>query len=239
MKKTIYSLIAAAGVLASCSSEPITANKGESFVFNDQNITIDFSSASILSNDDEKTTLIAPEGKVYLKLDIKAEEDNYFLSLKDGETEVEEVDYLWAKPFLEKSDDMFDPNKQKLYLVDMSNTNYKVEVKSFGDDLATLAVGQLNDEKTIELNASMLSFVNAFANGARLSEVMLKYLPEGAVIYDYLTETGMDVSADPIVKALEIEYVVDNNTYECSSEFGVEKMKVTWSGNMINKVVFE
>lgn len=239
MKKTIYSLIAFAAVLSSCSSEPTTIKEGESFAFSGQNITVNITSASVLSNDDLRSTIIAPTGKLYLKVDVKAEEDSYFLTVKDGEQEVEEVDYLIAKNFLDKSDDMMDPNKHKLYLVDASNANYSIEIKSYGDDLATLSVGQLQDNSTVSMNSTMTDFVGSFKEGARLSEVVQKFVPEGTVAYDYLSETGMEMTSDPIVKGLEIRYVIDQDTYECSSEFGIDEMTVTWSGNNIKSVVFE
>lgn len=239
MKKIVYSLSLFAGLLASCSSEPITITEGESFEFDGQNITVNLTAASVWSNADEKTTIIAPEGKLYLKVDAKAEEDSYFLSLKDGESDIEEVDYLIARDYVDRSDDIMDPNTSDLYLVDASNAGYTIEIKSYSDELATLSVGELTDESAVELNPSMLEFVALFKDGARLSEAVLQFLPEGASFYDYATEVGSDVPLDPIVSGVEIDYVVDNNTYECSSEFGVDDMTVQWSGDKIEKVIFE
>lgn len=231
--------MAVAAFLSSCSSEPVTIKEGEGFDFEGQNITVNLSAFSILSNDEEETSLIAPDGKIYLMVDTKASEDNYFMFLKDGETEIEAVDYTVAKYFLESGTDMLDPNKHELYLVDKSNTNYTVEIKSYGGDIATLAVGQLSDETTLTLHASMQEFVNSFNDGARISEVVQNFVPQDTTATDFIVETGMEITSDPIVKGLEISYIIDANTYECTSEFGIDKMTVTWSGDFIKSVVFE
>ncbi|MFT5822256.1 MAG: hypothetical protein ACI8ZM_003512 [Crocinitomix sp.] len=239
MKKTIYSLMLLTAVLASCSSEPMTITEGESFVFDGIDITVDITGAAIMSNDEKKTTIIAPEGKIYVKLNATAKDDAYFMSLKNGDVEVEEVDYFVAMNFVDRSDDIMDPNKSNLYLLDLNNTDYKVELKSYVDDLATLSIGQLVDESSIEINPSMLEFVASFKDGAKLSEIVANYIPEGASTYDYITEKGMDVPVDPTVSNLQINYIVDNNTYECSDDFGVDHMTVTWSNSGIEKVVFD
>ncbi len=239
MKKTIYSLMMLTAVLSSCSSEPITVTEGESFAFDGQNITVNITSASIMNNDEKKMTIIAPEGKIYVRLDAEADDDSYFMSLKNGDAEVEEVDYLVAMNFVKKSDDIMDPNKSDLYLLDLNNADYTVEFKSYVDDLATLSVGELKDEATVAINPSMQEFLDSFKNAARLSEVVAKFIPEGASAYDYISEKGMDISADPMVTNLEIDYIANENTYECSDEFLIDNMTVTWSGSNIEKVVFE
>ncbi|NOQ76091.1 MAG: hypothetical protein GQ574_29065 [Crocinitomix sp.] len=239
MKKTIYSLMILTAVLTSCSSEPITVTEGESFVFDGIDITANITAASVMSNDEKKTTIIAPEGKIYVKLNAEAAEDAYFMTLKNGDEDVEVVDYLTAMNFVDRSDDMMDPNKSDLYLLDLNNTGYTVEFKSYVDDIATLSVGQLVDEGSIKINSSMLEFVASFKDGARLSEIVTNYIPEGASVYDYITEKGMDVPADPMVSNLEINYIADENTYECSDDFGVDHMTVTWSNDGIEKVVFD
>ncbi|MFT5820458.1 MAG: hypothetical protein ACI8ZM_001700 [Crocinitomix sp.] len=239
MKKTIYSLMILTAVLASCSSEPITVTEGESFEFDGVNITADIAAATIMSNDEEKTTIIAPEGKIYVKLNATADEDAYFMTLKDGDADVEEVDYLVAMDFVDESDDFMDSNKSDLYLLDLNNTGYTVEFKSYVDDIATLSVGQLVDEGAIKVNPSMLEFVASFKESSRLSEIVTNYIPQGASVYDYITEKGMDVPVDPMITNLVINYIVDENTYECSDDFGVDHLTVTWANDGIEKVVFD
>lgn len=226
-------------ILSSCSSEPITVTEGESFTFDGQDITVNITSASIMNNDEKKMTIIAPEGKIYVRIDAEASDDSYFMSLKNGDAEVEEVDYLLAMNFVKKSDDILDPNKSDLYLLDLNNADYKVEFKSYSDELATLSVGELKDEGTVSINPLMQEFLDSFKDAARLSEVVAKFIPEGASAYDYISEKGMDISTDPMVTNLEIDYIANENTYECSDEFLIDNMTVTWSGSNIEKVVFE
>lgn len=240
MKKTIYGLIAIALSLNSCTSEPVIIKQGETFAFDEQNLTVNLTCSSVMNNHDELSTIIAPEGKAYLKVDVKAENDTYFLSVKDGESEVTEVDYLIAKNFVDKIDVInMDPNKSKLYLVDISNANYKVHLKTYGDEIATLDVGQLEDKGADMINPAMLDFLIGFEDGTNLSTIVKQFIPMGADVYEYIFETGMDVPSDPIVKGLKISYASDKNTYKCTSEFGVDQLTVIWSGDAIEKVVFD
>ena len=241
MKLFILSIAAAGLLLGSCSSpEPVSMKKGAEFTFGDQKMTVDFKANSVLVNAEEEQALIAPEGKMYVLVDVTAKEDNYFLIVKDGEKELEAVDFLISKPFTTKQE-LTSPNKSELYLVD-AKSDLTIEIKGFGDDLASLKTGTLKDESTIKVNPKMTAFVNEFTEGGRIVEAAKKYVKAGVNAADITTENGEPMFGDPITKGLTISNIsADGNTYTCKvTGFGMfEKVQVTWEGDYISKITIE
>lgn len=239
MRVALLSVAAAGLFLASCSSEPpVEAKKGEKFTFDGKEMTVDFKASTVLVNEKEGETLIAPEGQIYLTVDISGNNPNFFSSLKDGEKELEAVDYLWAKPFLRAVDLMKGTDKSDLYLVDLNNANYTVEIKSYGDATATVKVGALKDEATVKINPKMIAFTKEFAEGGRVLEAAKKYVKSGVNVLDIATEGGEVPFGDPITKGMTIKSI-SNGTYTCSTELGHDKVEITWEGDYITKIVME
>jgi len=239
--KLIIASIAATGVLlASCSSTPpVEIKKGTETAFDDQKITVDYKASSVLVNEEEQQTLVAPEGKIYLLVDVKAQNSNYFSSLKDGDTEIEAVDFLEAGPFVRDLDIATSPEKSDLYLVDLANANYTIEIKSYGDAVATLKVGKLKDEATVKINERMKAFQKEFAEGGRLVAAAKKYVKSGVNAMDIVLEDdGEPMFGDPIVTGLKIRYIKADGTYVCSVGSGLfETVEISWDGDHISKII--
>ena len=239
-KMNMVPLLMAGFLFGACSSEPAAViKKGEKFTFGDNEITIDYKVSTVLVNEETQQTLVAPEGKAYLIVDVTAKDGSYFLDVNEGETKLEETDYLIAQPFVRKIEIGKDAERSNLYLVDLANKNYVIAVKSFGDEMATLAVGELKDEATVKVSDRMKAFMNEFKDGIHLQDAVKKYIKEGTDIYSVVSEEGQDVPLSPITKGVQIDYIAPDGSITCSSEFGVEKMVVTWDGDYISKLVFK
>lgn len=238
MRLIILSIAAVGLLLGSCSAEPpVKIKKGTEFTFDDQKVTVDFKASSVLVNEKEQQTLIAPEGKIYLLVDVKAGNSNYFASLKEGDKEIEKVDFLEAGPFVRDLDITTSPDKSDLYLVDLANAKYVVEIKSYGDAVATLDVGALKDEATVKVNDRMKAFLKEFTEGGRVLEAAKKYVKSGVSPYDIATEeNGEAMFADPVTKGLKITQITADGTYICSTEFGFESVEITWDGDNISRI---
>lgn len=226
-------------LLASCSAEPpAVIKKGSEFTFDEQKMTVDFKASSVLVNEEEQQTLVAPEGKVYLLVDVKAQNSSYFASLKEGDKEIEKVDFLISKAFVRDLDIATSPDKSDLYLVDLANTKYAVEIKSYGDAVATLNVGKLKDEATVKVNERMKAFMKEFTEGQRLLEAAKKYVKSGVNPYDIATENnGQPAFTDPATKGLQIRHITKEGTFICSTEFGYDSVEISWDGENISKIV--
>ncbi len=238
MKLFILSIAAAGGLLlGSCSAEPpVTIKKGVESKFDDQKITVDFKASSVLVNEEEQQTLIAPEGKIYIVVDVKAENSNYFLSLKEGDKEIEQVDFLQAGPFVRDLDITSSPDKSNLYLVD-ANGKYTIEINSFGSEVATLEVGTLKDEATVKVSNRMKAFLNEFTEGGRILEAAKNYVKSGVDPMDITTENGQPMIGDPATQGLKITNIKADGTYVCSAELWYETVEVSWDGDNISKIV--
>lgn len=238
MRLILVSIAAVGGLLlGSCTSEPpVTIKKGTETKFDDQKITVDFKASSVLVNEEEQQTLIAPEGKIYIVVDVKAENSNYFLSLKEGDKEIEQVDFLEAGPFVRDLDISTSPDKSNLYLVD-ADGKYTIEIKSFGDASATLDVGVLKDEATVKVSDRMSAFLNEFTEGGRILEAAAKYVKSGVNPYDITTEDGQPMMGDPATQGLKITNIQADGTYVCSAELWYESVEVSWDGDYISKIV--
>lgn len=236
MRLIILSIAAVGLLLGSCSAEPpVTIKKGTEFTFDEQKMTVDFKASTVLVNEEEQQTLVAPEGKIYIVVDVKAADGNYFASLKEGDKEIEQVDFLVSKPFVRDLDITTSPDKSDLYLVD-ANGKYTIEIKSYGDAVATLNVDALKDEATVKVNARMNEFLNEFTEGGRILEASKKYVKSGVNPYDIATDNGEAMFADPVTKGLKITHITADGTYICSTEFGFESVEITWDGDNISKI---
>ncbi|TSJ46269.1 hypothetical protein [Fluviicola chungangensis] len=237
MRLILVSIAAVGLLLGSCTSEPpVSIKKGTETKFDDQKITVDFKASSVLVNEEEQQTLIAPEGKIYIVVDVKAENSNYFLSLKEGDKEIEQVDFLVAGPFVRDLDIATSPDKSNLYLVD-ADGKYTIEINSFGDASATLNVGVLKDEATVKVSDRMNAFLNEFAEGGRILEAAKNYVKSGVNPYDITTENGEPMFGDPATKGLQITNIKADGTYVCSAELWYESVEVSWDGDNISKIV--
>ncbi len=238
MKLFILSMAATSVILASCSAEPpVALKKGTETTFDNQKVTVDFKASSVLVNEEEQQTLVAPEGKIYLLVDVKAENGNYFSMLKDAGKEVEEVDFLEAGPFVRDLDIATSPDKSNLYLVDLANTNYELELKSFVDLTATLKVGKLKDEATVKVSERMKAYMKEFVESGRIAEAAKKYVKSGVDVSSIVLENGEPMFGDPITKGLKIRYIKQDGTYVCSTELGFETVEISWDGDNISKIV--
>ena len=240
MKLSILAFAVVGLLLQSCGSSSesaITVKKGEEFSLEEQKMTVDFKASTILVSEKDQQTLVAPEGKIYLLVDVKGKSSDYFLSVKDGDKEVEAVDFLISQPFVRELDLATTPDKSDLYLVDISNANLTVEVKSFGGTIATLKVGTLKDETTIKINPKMKSFLNEFTEGGRILEAAKKYVKPGVNPYDITTENGEPMFGDPITKGLSFSNITADGIYVCTAEIWYESVEVSWDGDYISKIV--
>jgi hypothetical protein len=237
MRLIILSIAAVGLLLGSCSTEPpVTIKKGSEFTFDEQKMTVDFKASTVIVNEKEQQTLVAPEGKIYLLVDVKAADGSYFASLKEGDKEIEKVDFLVSGPFVRDLDITTSPDKSDLYLVD-ANGKYTIEIKSYGDAVATLDVGALKDEATVKVNARMKEFLNEFTEGGRVLEAAKNYVKSGVNPYDIATEeNGEAMFADPVTKGLKITNIKADGTYVCSTEFGFSSVEITWDGDNISKI---
>lgn len=240
MRLIILSIAAVTLLLGSCaggssSASSVTIKKGEEFTFDEQKMTVDFKASTVLVNEKEQQALIAPEGKIYLLVDVKGQNSNYFASLKEGDKEIEKVDFLESSPFVRDLDIATTPDKSDLYLVD-ANGKYTIEIKSYGSDVALLKVAALKDEATVKVSDRMKAFVNEFTEGGRILEAAKKYVKSGVNPYDITTENGEPMFGDPATSGLKITNIKADGTYVCSAEIWYESIEVTWDGDNISKI---
>ncbi len=236
MKLFILPIAAIGLLLGSCSAEPpVTIKKGTEVTFDEQKMTVDFKASSVLVNEEEQVTLVAPEGKIYLLVDVKAADGAYFASLKDGDKEIEAVDFLVSGPFVRDLDITTSPDKSNLYLVD-ANGKYTIEIKSYGDAVGTLEVGALKDEATVKVSDRMKAFLNEFNEGGRILEAAKNYVKSGVNPYDITTENGGPMIGDPATQGLKISNIKADGTYVCSAEIWYDSVEVTWDGDNISKI---
>lgn len=222
--------------LGSCTeTPPVSIKKGTEVTFDEQKMTVDFKASSVLVNEEEQQTLIAPEGKIYVVVDVKAENGDYFLSVKEEDKEVEEVDFLVAGPFVRDLDLTTSPDKSKLYLLDV-NGKYTIEVKSYADATATLDMGTLKDEATVKVSDRMKAFMNEFKDGSGVLKATKNYVKDGVNPYDIVTENGESILGDPATAGLRITNIKADGTYVCSSEQWYDTIEVTWDGDHISKI---
>ena len=241
MKLFILSIATAGLLLGSCSSpEPVSMKKGEEFTFDEQKMTVDFKASTVLVNEKEQQALIAPEGKIYVLVDVTAKSDTYFLIAKESDKELEAVDYMLSKPFVRDLDITSSPDKSELYLVD-AKADLTIEVKSFSDETASMKTGALKDEATVKVNEKMKAFVNEFTEGGRILEAAKKYVKDGVDPANITTENGEPMFGDPITKGLTISNIsADGTTYTCTVETGMfETVQVTWEGDYISKITIQ
>lgn len=237
MRLIILSVAAVGLLLGSCSAEPpVTIKKGTEFTFDEQKMTVDFKASTVLVNEKEQQTLIAPEGQIYVVVDVKGENSNYFLSVKEGDKEIKEVDFLVAGPFVRDLDIATSPDKSNLYLVD-ANGKYTIEIKSYGDATATLDMGALKDEATVKVSDRMKAFLGEFSEGGRILEAAKNYVKDGVDPYNITTENGQPMFGDPATKGLAITNIKADGTYVCSAELWYKSVEVTWDGDYISKIV--
>lgn len=231
----LFILSIAAGLfLGSCSSEPpVKIKKGEEFTFDEQKLTVDFKASTVLVNEKDQQVLVAPEGKIYLIVDVKGENSMYFASLKEGDKEIEKVDFLVAGPFVRELA-IETPDKSDLYLVDAKG-KYTIEIKSFGDATASLDV-TLKDEATVKISDRMKAFMNEFIDGSGILKATKNYVKEGVDPYDIVTEDGESILGDPATAGLTITNIKADGTYVCSTEQWYETVEVTWDGDNISKI---
>lgn len=241
MKLSILSLAFIGLFLGSCSSpEPVKAELGKEFTFDDQKMTVTLKASTVLINEEEQTTLVAPEGKIYVVVDVTGKNSSYFASLKDGETELEEVDFLIAKSFVRDLDLTTSPDKSMLFLVDAANANYTVFIKSYGDASASIKVGALKDESSMKVSENVKAFANDFAQGGRILEAAKKYVKEGVNPADITSENGDPMIGDPITQGLTISNILADGTVVYDIQTGLfEKVNVTWEGDNIIKITVE
>lgn len=238
MRLIILSLAVVGLLLGSCSAEPpVTIKKGEEFAFDDQKITVDYKASTVLVSEKDQQILIAPEGKIYLLVDVKGQNSNYFLSVKEGDKEIEQVDFLVSGSFVRDLDIATTPDKSELYLVDAKG-KYTIEIKSFGDAVATLDVASLNDEATVKISDRMKAFVNEFNEGGRILEAAKKYVKSGVDPNDITTENGEAMFGDPVTMGIQITQIKADGTYVCApqNESWFESFEVTWDGDNISKI---
>ena len=225
-------------LLGSCSTEPpVTIKQGEEFAFDEQKMTVDFKASSVLVSEKDQQTLIAPEGKIYLLVDVKGQNSNYFLSVKEGDKEIEQVDFLVSGSFVRELDIATTPDKSELFLVDAKG-KYTIEIKSYGDAIATLDVSALKDEATVKVSDRMKAFVNEFTDGGRILETAKKYVKAGVDPYNIATENGEPMIGDPATSGLKITNIKADGTYVCSAEMWYDSIEVTWDADHISKLVF-
>jgi hypothetical protein len=238
MRLITVSILALGFLVGSCSSEPpVVIKKGQESAFDGQKITVDFKAATVLVNEEEQQTLVAPEGKIYLVVDVKAANGDYFASLMDGETELEKVDFLISGPFVRDLDITTSPDKSDLYLVDIANSKLSIKIKSYGDASASLSVGALKDEATVKVSNRMKSFLNEFTEGSGILKAAKNYVKEGVNPYDITTENGEAILGDPATAGLSITNIKADGTYVCSAEQWYEMIEVTWDGDYISKII--
>lgn len=224
-------------LLGSCSTEPpVTIKKGEEFAFDEQKMTVDFKASSVLVSEKDQQTLIAPEGKIYLLVDVKGQNSNYFLSVKEGDKEIEQVDFLVSGSFVRELDIATTPDKSELFLVDAKG-KYTIEIKSYGDAIATLDVSALKDEAKVKVSDRMKAFVKEFADGGRIQETAKKYVKAGVDPFDITTEDGEQMFGDPVTSNLQITHIKADGTYVCSAEMWFDSIEVSWDGDNISKIV--
>nr|WP_294859107.1 hypothetical protein [uncultured Fluviicola sp.] len=237
MKLFIVPIAVVGLLLGSCSAEPpVTIKKGSEFTFDEQKMTVDFKASTVLVNEKEQQTLVAPEGKIYLLVDVKAGNSNYFASLKEGDKEIEKVDFLVSGPFVRDLDITTSPDKSDLYLVD-ANGKYTIEIKSYSDAVATLDAGTLKDEATVKVSERMNAFLKEFADGSGILKAANNYVKEGVNPYDITTENGESILGDPATAGLAIKNIKADGTYVCSTEQWYDSVEVTWDGDNISKIV--
>lgn len=238
MRLIIVSIAAVGLLLGSCSAEPpVTIKKGEEFAFDGQKMTVDFKASSVLVNEEDQQILIAPEGKIYLLVDVKGQNSSYFLSVKEGGKEIEAVDFLVSGSFVRDLDIATTPDKSELFLVDAKG-KYTIEIKSYGDAVATLDVSALKDEATVKVSDRMKAYVNEFTEGGRILEAAKKYVKSGVDPSDITTENGETMFGDPVTMGLQITNIKADGTYVCSgsSDSWYESIEVTWEGDNISKI---
>lgn len=237
MKLFILPVAVVGLLLGSCTeTPPASIKKGTEFTFDEQKMTVDFKASTVLVNEKEQQTLVAPEGKIYVVVDVKGENADYFLSVKEGDKEIEQVDFLVAGPFVRDLDLTNSPDKSNLYLLD-TDGKYTIEIKSYGDAIATLDMGTLKDEATVKVSDRMKAFLNEFTEGGRILEAAKKYVKEGVDPYNITTENGEPMLGDPATQGLAITNIKADGTYVCSAELWYETVEVTWDGDNISKII--
>lgn len=236
--KTVLSLMLGGALLAmaSCSSpEPVTIEKGKAFTFDEQEMQVNYMAYSVLTNDDEKVSLVAPEGKMYLLVETQANDGSYFLNVKEGENKLEALDYLDAKPFVGDVE-IGGPNKKELYLVDAKGS-YSIEIKSYSDAIASLTATGLKDESSVTIPENMRKFLADCEKGGHVQQLVGTYVEPGTDPASVISEKDQDFTTDPVMNGLKITYV-NGSTFYCSSQGIVSSAEITWDGDHITSFVF-
>lgn len=220
--------------LGSCSSTPpVKIKKGEEFTFDDQKMTVDFKASTVLVSEEDQQVLVAPEGKIYLVVDVKGQNSMYFASLKEGDKEIEKVDFLIAGPFI-RTLGIESADKSDLYLVDAKG-KYTIEIKSFGDATASVDIS-LKDEATVKISDRMKAFMKEFEEGSGILAASKNYVKSGVNPFDIVTDNGGMMLGDPATHGLKIVKIKADGTYVCSAETWYETIEVTWDGDNISNI---
>ncbi len=229
--------IAAGLFLGSCSTSsepPVKIKKGEEFTFDGQKMTVDFKASTVVVSEEDQQVLVAPEGKIYLLVDVKGQNSMYFASLKEGDKEIEKVDYLESGAFVRKLP-IETPDKSDLYLVD-ANGKYSIEIKAFGDGVSASLNVTLKDEATVKVSDRMKAFLKEFENGSGILAASKNYVKSGVNPFDIVTDNGGMMLGDPATHGLKITNIKADGTYVCSAEVWYETIEVTWDGDNISKI---
>lgn len=233
MRLIILSVVAGL-FLGSCSSTPpVKIKKGAEFAFDDQKMTVDFKASTVLVSEKDQQVLVAPEGKIYLIVDVKGKNSFYFASLKEGDKDIEKVDFLISGPFV-RDLPIETADRSDLYLVDVKG-KYTIEIKSFGDETASLEVS-LKDEATVKISDPMKAFIKEFEEGSGILAATKKFVKDGVNPFDIVTDNGGMMLGDPATHGLKITNIKADGTYVCSAETWYETIEVTWDGDNISKI---
>lgn len=235
-------VLASSLMLTGCSSEAATGELGSPVELGTKSITVTASSSSIFSKDDEGSmkSLIAPEGKLYLKVRFEHNDDSYFRSVLNGEQELEEVDYLIASDFLDK-----DPNigssafKESLFLIDANTSALTVRLKSYSDKVVNIEVTDFSDNADRSVSEIMKQFVAEFKTGVNLLDPVKNYTSQD--VFDIAFEKGNEVPLSPLTANMKITYVSkDGNYYKCTGELlgSPYPIEIWWENDEISKIWF-
>lgn len=236
MNKSILFAAGLSAMMVGCSgSGPVKGELGKPIEIDGNKITVKAGSYSILSDDTDEISLVAPEDKVYLKLSFASSDQSFFTSLFNGETELEPVDGMMVADYTLLTENL----SESIFLIDKNTDSLKVKIKDYGDNVGEISVTDFSDQSDRKVSDKMLAFQKDFDNPIGILDAIQKYTSKD--VYSIVSQKGVETPFNPKTRELKFRYVgKDGNYFECqATSLGKVKLEVWWENDEIVKAVFE
>lgn len=224
-------------LVASCGSgKPKEVALGKEFEIGGKKLKIEKIVAStILSNDEKKVSVIAPEGKKYVYFKLSNPEDKMvFIKAKSNGTEVKTVtDGNITLNFKHESG----KGIQDAYFLVNEGQDIDFEITTPSSQVYNVAKTDIKVKNDREILPEMKELLGKYKNPINLLKPLDPYV-EGKVI-EMAKEKGKDVPTSPMTKNMKIEYIFPDGTkYMTSSETFKVESEITWKGGKISDFEF-